>query len=318
MTPDELDAFLAEQDVVYLASLRKDGAPFVVPIGFDWDGESFFVTIALDHAGLHRLRRDPRVSLSIGSHPAFPTKFVVVEGVAEEVADPGARDQPAHPVPQDPGDVRPHAGRSRALLRELDLGGPGRVPRPGHVAARASTARRRRARSTRPARDCRPIRPASYPDATNIPREASSLITRSPCSRSRRMHASAAASGSLRLIAATMRLVPALLDRPAAVDQLEEVAGHDGRHVAHHRSEARRARQREQRAEEPVVGVVHGGGGVGRRELLLRVLQADEVVVAGAFGRAPRRQPVDEPEQLVVVAQRVFVEPVDERARGAA
>ena len=90
MTSDELDAFLAEQDVVYLASLRKDGAPFVVPIGFDWDGESFFITIALDHAGLHRLRRDPRVSLSIGSHPAFPTKFVVVEGVAEEVADPEA------------------------------------------------------------------------------------------------------------------------------------------------------------------------------------------------------------------------------------
>ncbi len=89
MTSDELDAFLAEQDVVYLASLRKDGSPFVVPIGFDWDGESFFITIALDHAGLHRLRRDPRVSLSVGSHPAFPTKFVVVEGVAEEVADPG-------------------------------------------------------------------------------------------------------------------------------------------------------------------------------------------------------------------------------------
>jgi nitroimidazol reductase NimA-like FMN-containing flavoprotein (pyridoxamine 5'-phosphate oxidase superfamily) len=89
MTPDELDAFLAEQDVVYLATLRKSGAPLVVPVGFDWDGESFFITIALDHAGLHRLRRDPRVSLSIGSHPAFPTKFVVVEGIAEEVADPG-------------------------------------------------------------------------------------------------------------------------------------------------------------------------------------------------------------------------------------
>ena len=59
---------------------------------------------------------------------------------------------------------------------------------------------------------------------------------------------------------------------------------------------------------------MHGGGGVGRRELLLRVLQAGEVVVAGAFRRAPRRQSVDEPEQLVVVAQRVFVESVHERA----
>jgi PPOX class probable F420-dependent enzyme len=87
MTTDELDAFLTETDVVMLASLRRDGSPFVVPVGFDWDGEHFFVTIAHDHAGTHRLRRDPRVSLSAASHPAFPTKFVVVEGIAEEVPD---------------------------------------------------------------------------------------------------------------------------------------------------------------------------------------------------------------------------------------
>src|SRR5215212_7453611 len=55
---------------------------------FVWDGECFFVTIAVDHAGVARLRRDPRVSLSLSSHPAFPTKFVVVEGIAEEIADP--------------------------------------------------------------------------------------------------------------------------------------------------------------------------------------------------------------------------------------
>ncbi len=89
MTADELDAFLADQDVVMLASLRRDGSPFVVPVGFDWDGEHFFTTIAVDHAGVHRLRRDPRVSLAAGSQPAFPTKFVVVEGTAEEIPDPG-------------------------------------------------------------------------------------------------------------------------------------------------------------------------------------------------------------------------------------
>jgi nitroimidazol reductase NimA-like FMN-containing flavoprotein (pyridoxamine 5'-phosphate oxidase superfamily) len=88
MTPAELDAFLAEADVIMLASLRRDGAPLVVPVGFDWDGESFHVTIALDHAGVSRLRRDARVSLAVSSHPAFPTKFVVVEGRAEEVPDP--------------------------------------------------------------------------------------------------------------------------------------------------------------------------------------------------------------------------------------
>jgi hypothetical protein len=88
MTREELHRFLADTDVVMLASLRKDGAPFVVPVGFDFDGESFFVTVALDHGARYRLRRDPRVSLAAGSHPAFPTKFVVVEGVAEEQPDP--------------------------------------------------------------------------------------------------------------------------------------------------------------------------------------------------------------------------------------
>lgn len=88
MTPEELDQFLADADTLSLASLRRDGSPFVVPVGFDWDGESFYVTFALDHAGLHRLRRDPRVSLCVGSVPAFPTRFVVVEGVAHELDDP--------------------------------------------------------------------------------------------------------------------------------------------------------------------------------------------------------------------------------------
>jgi nitroimidazol reductase NimA-like FMN-containing flavoprotein (pyridoxamine 5'-phosphate oxidase superfamily) len=88
MTSDELDTFLAQSDTIMLASLRRDGSPFVVPVGFDWDGTSFFVTFGLDHAGLHRLRRDPRVSLSVGSVPAFPTRFVVVEGLAHELDDP--------------------------------------------------------------------------------------------------------------------------------------------------------------------------------------------------------------------------------------
>jgi PPOX class probable F420-dependent enzyme len=88
MTPSELRAFLADTDIVMLASLRRDGSPFVVPVGFDWDGEHFYVTIARDHAGVARLRRDPRVSLAASSHPAYPTKFVVVEGAAEEIRDP--------------------------------------------------------------------------------------------------------------------------------------------------------------------------------------------------------------------------------------
>ena len=87
MEPDELDAFLASTDVIMLGSLRKDGSPFVVPVGFDWDGDHFYVTFGPDHAGVYRLRRDGRVSLAAASHPSFPTKFVIVEGLAEELPD---------------------------------------------------------------------------------------------------------------------------------------------------------------------------------------------------------------------------------------
>ncbi|MEX0665149.1 MAG: pyridoxamine 5'-phosphate oxidase family protein [Acidimicrobiia bacterium] len=87
MSPEEQGEFLAATDVIMLASLRKDGSPFVVPVGFDWDGEHFYVTLGRDHAGVRRLRHDPRVSLAASSHPSFPTKFVVVEGVAEELPD---------------------------------------------------------------------------------------------------------------------------------------------------------------------------------------------------------------------------------------
>ena len=88
MTSEELDAFIAESDQIMLASLRKDGSPFVIPIGFDWDGTSFFVTMGHERGGVYRLRRDPRVSLCAASTPAFPTKFVIAEGIAHELDDP--------------------------------------------------------------------------------------------------------------------------------------------------------------------------------------------------------------------------------------
>ena len=128
------------------------------------------------------------------------------------------------------------------------------------------------------------------------------------------MHASAAASGSFRLIAATMRFVPRCCTGPlpsisskklpgTTVDMLRITDPRRGE-----RANASSVRRNSSLASCMVVGESAD------RELLLRVLQTDEIVVAGALGRAPRRQSVDEPEQLVVVAQRVFVEPVHERA----
>ena len=95
--------------------------------------------------------------------------------------------------------------------------------------------------------------------------------------------------------------------------ELEEVAGRDRRGPPHHRTEARCACHGQQRAQKEVVGVVERVGGRRRRELLLRRRELLDVVVGAALDRPPRREPVDQAKQFVVVAERVLVESVDER-----
>ena len=59
-----------------------------MPLGFDYDGEYFYVTLGKDRAGVQRMRNDSRVALTVASYPAYPTKFVVIQGIAEEIPDP--------------------------------------------------------------------------------------------------------------------------------------------------------------------------------------------------------------------------------------
>ena len=89
MTVDEIDAYLrADGRFAAVATLRKDGSPFVIPLGYYYDGTYLFFSTT-PHRGLtHRLRRDGRVSVSIFDHEAIHG-YVLVNGVAEEIDDPG-------------------------------------------------------------------------------------------------------------------------------------------------------------------------------------------------------------------------------------
>ena len=117
-------------------------------------------------------------------------------------------------------------------------------------------------------------------------------------------------------MASTIARAPALLHRSAAGHELEEVPGYDGRHVAHDRAEAGRPCRRQQRAQErrrwcraiSSTAVDCRQGCCSASAELARARRS----VARSIGPT-RRESVDEPEQLVVVAQRVGVEPVDER-----
>jgi nitroimidazol reductase NimA-like FMN-containing flavoprotein (pyridoxamine 5'-phosphate oxidase superfamily) len=63
MSPDELEAFLAEERVLRLATLDEDGWPAVVPVWFVWHDGAFWVW------NLNRAKRTAR--LEAGTRCAF-------------------------------------------------------------------------------------------------------------------------------------------------------------------------------------------------------------------------------------------------------
>lgn len=71
-----------------VASLRKDGSPFSVPLGFWYDGDHIYLTVGTGRTVGMRMRRDPRVSICINTW-SYPPKFITITGLAEEIEDPG-------------------------------------------------------------------------------------------------------------------------------------------------------------------------------------------------------------------------------------
>ncbi len=88
MTPERIAGFLEEMPMCALSSLRKSGGPIVVPVGFAHRDGALFVSIREGRAGTARMRKDSRVCATIFDH-AYPPSWVVVEGRAKEVEDPG-------------------------------------------------------------------------------------------------------------------------------------------------------------------------------------------------------------------------------------
>ena len=58
--------FLEQEPVVWLSTVRPDGAPHLVPIWFWWDGEELLVFSKPDAQKVHNLRENPAVMLALG------------------------------------------------------------------------------------------------------------------------------------------------------------------------------------------------------------------------------------------------------------
>lgn len=101
LSPDDFDAFLEQPHIGVIATLRRDGAPYTVPVWWLWEPASdgardargyrrgiIWLTGTTTRVWCRQLKRDGRASLCIESGPPF-TAHVEFDGVCEARELPG-------------------------------------------------------------------------------------------------------------------------------------------------------------------------------------------------------------------------------------
>jgi len=94
LTPAEQREFFNRPLLARLATTRPDGAPYVVPLWFEWDAAdgAFWLVIRERARFVPHLLREPRVCLSIASDTP-PYARATIMGRAEIAARPGESDR---------------------------------------------------------------------------------------------------------------------------------------------------------------------------------------------------------------------------------
>lgn len=91
LTPGEMDEFLQRPLIARLATVRPDGAPYINPLWFEWDGSDFWLLARRRSAYVEHLRANPRVCLSVASDE-LPYTRVTAIGRAEVANPDGSSD----------------------------------------------------------------------------------------------------------------------------------------------------------------------------------------------------------------------------------
>lgn len=79
MPPSDVEEFLSQPHVGVLATLRRDGLPYTVPVWWLWDGDAFWLTGTTTRVWCRQLQADPRASLCIEATTPW-TGHVGVDG----------------------------------------------------------------------------------------------------------------------------------------------------------------------------------------------------------------------------------------------
>jgi PPOX class probable F420-dependent enzyme len=87
MSPAELQSFLTAPWNARVGCLDDDGAPYVVPVWYEWDGQDFWLVPRARSAWARYLQRDGRVCLCVDQDTP-PHHRVLVKGRAEIVEQP--------------------------------------------------------------------------------------------------------------------------------------------------------------------------------------------------------------------------------------
>ena len=82
----EAEAYLSEAHVAHLITVRPDGCPHVVPVWFDWEGETALVMTSGQAVKVRNVRGNPTVALSVATDQR-PYIYVVLEGEARVHTD---------------------------------------------------------------------------------------------------------------------------------------------------------------------------------------------------------------------------------------
>ena len=90
-----LDRFLATETVVWLSTVRPDGAPHLVPIWFTWDGTSLVVFSKPGAQKVRNLRAHPVAMLALGE-PEDDFDVALAEARVELVDGPARELPEAH------------------------------------------------------------------------------------------------------------------------------------------------------------------------------------------------------------------------------
>ena len=88
LTPDQLNAFLAEPRNAILATINKNGTPQCTPVSFYWDGAAFYISTFKETVKYRNIKRDLRISITVDEDENFypdlkTSRSVVAKGRAQ-------------------------------------------------------------------------------------------------------------------------------------------------------------------------------------------------------------------------------------------